>query len=144
MLIYKKSDKVSVSIGDIDFKISPLSFHQKSELQAHMIKAVKGDMDEAMVSVRKSLKYCVKDIKGVHYLDEEGSKREYQLEFEDGELTDDCLDELLNMPFSSKLNSVCAAMLQGIPDKVLDNEGNEIEGIKIKKLAVKKPGKSKK
>jgi hypothetical protein len=143
MLIYKKSDKVSISIEGIDFKISPLTFHQKNELQQHMIKAVQGDMEEAMLSVRKSLRFCVKDIKGVFYMDEAGDKREYQLEFEEGQLTDDCLDELLNLPISSKLNSVCAAMLQGVPDKILDREGNEIEGIKIKKLGAK-PGKSKK
>jgi hypothetical protein len=141
MIIFKKNDKVSINIDGIEFKISPLTFHQKSELQTHMVKAVGGNMDEAMTSVRKSLKYCVKDIKGVHYIDEDDVKREYQLEFEEGYLTDDCLDELLNMPFSNKLNSVCAAMLQGIPEEILDADGKPIEGIKIKKREASTQGK---
>tara|TARA_Y100001936_G_C16091405_1_gene686522 strand:- start:6447 stop:6875 length:429 start_codon:yes stop_codon:yes gene_type:complete len=132
MIIYRSTDRVKVEIDGINFKISPLTFQQKQELQGHMIKAVSGDMNEAMISVSKSLKYCLKDMSGVFYIDEDGQKREYKLSFEDGVLTDDCIDELLNMPFSSKLNSVCSAMLQGVPEKILDADGNEIEGIKIK------------
>ncbi len=140
MLIYRKEDRVKIEIDGIDFKISPLTFQQKSDLQTHMMKAVQGDMNEAMNSVRKALKYCLKDMKGVFYI-EDGEKREYRLSFENDQLTDDCIDEVLNMPFSSKLNSVCSAMLQGVPDKILDNDGNEIEGIKIKKLGAEEEGK---
>lgn len=132
MIIYRKEDRVKVEIDGISFKISPLTFQQKQDLQRHMIKAVSGDMNEAMISVSKSLKYCLKDMSGVFYIDEDGVKREYKLSFENDVLTDDCIDELLNMPFSSKLNSVCSAMLQGVPNKILDAEGNEIEGISIK------------
>lgn len=141
MIIYRKSDRVSVSIDGIEIKVSPLSHQQKTILQGHMMKAVGGDMEAAMISVRQSIKYSLKDLKGVFYIDDSGDQREYQLEFENGELTDECIDEVLNMPISGKLNSVCAALLQGVPDKVLDNKGKEIEGIKIKKLEAKKPGK---
>jgi hypothetical protein len=34
--------------------------------------------------------------------------------------------------------------LQGVPDKIVDENGDEIEGIKIKKSTAKKPGKQKK
>ena len=143
MIIHRKNDKVSVTIDTIEVKISPLTYQQKSELQAHMMKAVNGDMDEAMISVRKALKFCLKDIKGVFYIDDDGEKREYKLEFEDNMLTNDSVDDVLNMPISGKLNSVCAAMLQGVPDAIIDGEGNPIEGIKIKKLGEKVKGKSK-
>lgn len=141
MLIYRKNDKVTVEIDGIEIKVSPLTFGQKSELQGHMMKAVDGEMDEAMTSVRKSMKYCIKEIKGIEYLDEDGEKHEYQLQFEDGQLTDDCIDELLNLPISAKLSTVCSNMLQGVPDKILDDSGNEIEGIKVKKPGEPKPGK---
>ena len=72
MLIYKKNDKVSVQIDEIEVKISPLTHAQKTQLQAHMMKAVKGDMDAAMDSVRLSVKFALKDIKGVQYIDEDG------------------------------------------------------------------------
>lgn len=144
MIIYRKSDRVSVEIEGIEFKLSPLTFQEKSELQQHMIKAVRGDMDEAMISVRKSIKYCLKDMKGVFYIDESGDKREYHLGFEDNVLSDDCIDDLLNMPISAKLNSVCAAMLHGVPEEILGEDGKPVEGIKIKKQEEKKPGKSQK
>lgn len=140
MLIHRLSDKITVKIDDIEVKISPLSHSQKTVLQGHMIKAVAGDMEAAMESVRQSIKFSLKDIKGVKYLDEEGEARDFALEFENGQITDECIDDVLNMPISGKLNSLCAALLQGVPDKVLDNDGNEIEGIKIVK---KKPGKRK-
>ena len=141
MIIYRKEDKVSVKIDDIEIKISPLTHSQKSELQSHMMKAVNGDMDEAMVSVQKSLKFAIKDIKGVFYMD--GSdKREYSLSFnDDGFLSDECIDELLNLPISNKISSVCSALLQGVPDKILDKDGKEIEGIKVLTSGGKKPKK---
>ena len=141
MIIYRKQDRVSVNIDGIEIKVRPLSHNQKTILQGHMMKAVGGDMDAAMISVRQSIKFSLKEIKGIFYIDDEGDKREYQLEFENGELTDECIDDVLNMPISSKLNSVCASLLQGVPDKILDNKGKEIEGIKIKKLKEVKPGK---
>ena len=140
MIIYRKDDKVSVKIDDIEIKISPLTHAQKSELQSHMMKAVNGDMNEAMISVQKSLKFAVKDIKGVFFMDG-NDKREYALSFEDGQLTDECIDELLNLPISNKISSVCSALLQGVPDKIVDKDGKEIEGIKILSGGGKKPKK---
>jgi hypothetical protein len=144
MMIYKTSDKISVEIDGIEVKISPLSHAQKNELQGHMMKAVNGDMEAAMESVRLSISYCLKDIKGVKYQDEDGEVRDYQLTFDNNKLTDDCLDDMLNMPISGKLNSLCAAMLAGVPDKIVDQDGNEIEGIKIKKSKGSVKGKRKK
>ena len=139
MIILRKNDTLAVEIDGIKFKISPLTFQQKNELQSHMIKAVKGDMEEAMTAVRKSLKFCLKDIAGVFYIDEDNEKREYKLQFDDKkEVTDECISEVLNMPFSAKLNTVCSQMLQGVPDKIVDQDGKEIEGIKIKAKEVGK------
>lgn len=133
MIILRKSDRLKVEIEGIEFKIAPLTFQQKNELQAHMVKAVSGDMEEAMNSVRKALMFCLKDMKGVQYIDESGDPRDYQLSFDGDVLSDDCIDELLNMPFSAKLNTVCSSMLQGVPDQILDEKGKPIEGIKIVK-----------
>jgi len=144
MMIYKTSDKISVNIDGIDIKISPLTHAQKTQLQSHMMKAVAGDMEAAMDSVRLSISFSLKDIKGITFMDEDGEEREYKLQFEDGLLTDECIDDMLNMPISGKLNSVCATLLQGVPDKIVDENGDEIEGIKIKKSTAKKPGKQKK
>lgn len=132
MILYKVTDRVEVKIEGITFKISPLSQAQKNELQGHMMKAVNGDMEEAMISVRKSLSFCLKDMKGVEYYDGD-EKREYSLQFEDGNLTAECLDDLLNLPISQKISTVCAAFLQGVPSEIVDKDGKEIEGISIVK-----------
>ena len=130
MLLHKTTDKINVKIDDIEVKISPLSQSQKSELQGHMMKAVNGDMNEAMLSVKKALQFALKDIKGVFYMDGD-DKREYQLEFKDNKLSDECIDDLLNLPISNKLSSVCSALIGGVPNQILDNEGKPVEGIKI-------------
>lgn len=143
MRIHKTSDKISIKIDDITIKISPLTQLQKSELQGHMVKAVNGDMNEAMKSVQKSMKFAIKDIDGVEYENDEGEIEPYKLELEDGMLTDECVDDLLNLPISNKLSSICSTLLGGVPDKILDANGKEIEGIKILKK-VGNSGKSKK
>lgn len=143
MRLYKTSDKISIKIDDIEIKVSPLNQLQKNELQGHMMKAVNGNMDEAMLSVQKAMKFCIKGISGVEYEDEGGDLKSYELEFEEGMLSDDCIDDLLNLPVSNKISSVCSALLGGIPNEILDADGKPIEGIKILKKEGKK-GKSKK
>ena len=105
-----------------------------------MIKAVSGDMEEAMIAVRKAISFALKDIKGVFYY-EGDDKREYQLEFDGDNLKDNCLDDLLNLPISNKLNAVCSALLQGVPNKIYNNEGKEIEGIQIMQRGESNEGK---
>lgn len=144
MIIYRKNDLLDVNIDGIGFKISPLSFHEKNELQQHMIKAVSGDMTEAMIAVRKSIQFCLKGISGVYCFNESGKKEPYRLELVDNKITEDCLDELMNMPINNKLSAVCSAMLTGIPDKIVDNQGNVIEGITIVKRGDDELGKPKK
>lgn len=131
MILYRTSDLISVKIDDITVKVRPLSHQQKTELQSHMMKAVNGDMNEAMIGVKKALSFALKDIKGVYYY-EDADKREYTLEFNDNkELADSCIDDILNLPISNKLNAVCAALLQGVPEAVLDKDGKPVKGIKI-------------
>lgn len=143
MIMHRMNDLVSVEIDDITIKVTPLSHQQKSELQVHMMKAVNGDMSEAMKGVKLALSFALKDIRGVFYYENE-EKEEYRLEFDDNKnLTPDCVDNILNLPIANKLNSVCSALLQGIPDAILDNDGKPVKGIKILKKKEEKKGKKK-
>lgn len=132
--IYKTSDKISVKIDDICVKISPLTFEQKCEIQALL---VEGNPMSVVKAATSAVKYAVKGLDGVENPD--GSK--YDLEFENGTLTDSCVDDLLNIDQDDKLSLVCTSLLNGIPKDFIDPQtGKKVPGIKIERgeLPVKK------
>jgi hypothetical protein len=129
--IYKTSSRIEVKIEDLSIFISPLSYHQKMELQDLMVKAAAGDMDAAMKAIVKALKVTLKDIRGVVTVNENNEDVPYVLEFQDGEVTDDCINDLLNMPVSNKITAVCTSLLGGVPDKILGPDGKPLEGVSI-------------
>lgn len=125
--IYKTTDKVPVTIDDITFFISPLSYFQKSELEQHMHKYLDTrEIIHAQNAAFKAIKYAVKGISGVTCLD--GS--DYDLEFEDKVLSDTCVDDLLNMEQSSRLSAICSSLINGLITDIKDPEtGESLEGI---------------
>lgn len=129
--IYKTSSKIEVKIEDISIFVSPLSYHQKMELQGLMVKAANGDMNAAMEAVVKALKMSVKDLKGVLILDDQGNDVEYKLEFNGEELSEECVNDLLNMPISNKISTICTSLLAGVPDKIIGPDGEPLEGVSI-------------
>lgn len=138
--IYKTNSKVEVTVDDITVFISPLSYHQKMELQDLMLRAASNDMDAAMKAVVKALKMAIKEVKGL-IVDDEGT--EYKLEFNGEELSDECVNDLLNIPCSNKLTALCTALLAGVPDKIIGPDGMPVPGISFVKSKVenKKPKK---
>lgn len=135
MKIYRTSDKIEIKVDQISVFISPLSFQQKMEIQDYMSKAAMGDMDSAMKAVRTAVKFCVKDIKGVT----DQNNEPYKLEFQDDKhLSDNCVDDLLNMPVASKISAICTSLMGGVPEKILDHEGKELEGVSIVKSESKR------
>lgn len=129
--IYKTSSRIEVKVDDLSVFISPLTYHQKMDLQPLMVKAAAGDMDAAMKAVVLALKVTVKDIKGVLTQDEQGNDVPYVLEFVNGEVTDDCINDLLNMPCSNKISTICTAMMAGVPDKIIGPDGVPLQGVSI-------------
>jgi hypothetical protein len=144
MRIYRTSQKIEVKIEGISIYISPLSFHQKMELQTHMVAASQGDMDEAMKGVVKALKFSMKGIRGVTVEDHDGNEVDYELSFEDGELTEDCVNELLNMPVANKISAVCTSLLSGIQNQILDHEGKPLQGVSVIQPKMESKSRSKK
>lgn len=126
--IYRRTDRVSVKIGDVTVKLAPLSSHEKAEIQQAMILGrAKGDIREATRGMVLSLKYAIKGIEGV--IDSDGNP--YTLKFENDQLTDSCVDDLLNMELTERLALICAALVKGIPDQFTDNNGVKLEGVEI-------------
>lgn len=124
--IYKTSDKIPVKIEDITVKVSPLTYSQKTEVQDLMTKAVsEQSMKYAMDGAILAIKYSLKSVEGL----KDANGENYQIEIEDKQVTDECIDDLLNMKYSQKLSAVCASLVHGVGRDILDENGQKIEGI---------------
>lgn len=120
--IYKTTDRVEFKIGDMTVKIAPLSMSQKNEVQALLLEgSKKTDAKILGQSMLLALKYCLKDLQGVTDSDD----NPYQLKFDSGILTDETVEELMNMEYHAELLQVCGAFVKGVPTK-LDIAGVEI------------------
>jgi hypothetical protein len=138
--IYKCSDKIDINVDGITITVSPLTYGQKMNLNNMLLSASQGDTQAAMDVIIATFKASIKGIKGLE--NEDGS--EYKVNMIDGELSQDNIDDLLNLPMSNKISALCSSLLYGAPkDKILDMNGNVIEGISIVKAkGDKKLGKS--
>ncbi len=135
--IYKRSDRVVVKIDEVTVKLAPLSLDQKTQIQHAMILGRgKGDIKEATRGIALAMKFSVKALEGV----EDSDGNPYVLQFEaDGGLTDECIDDLMNLELAKKLTMVSVAMVNGVPTKFTDADDKEIEGVHIVKASVKEP-----
>ena len=139
MKIYSLTDKIPVKIGDITISISPLSTIQKAEIQGLMLKTVK-DPENTLPAMQASnlcVKYSLKEIKGVEMAD--GTS--FGLQFEDGVLTDDCVEQLNNSELGTLLHQTCLNLLKGIPNTFVDEYGNELKGVEMVRPKSKKKAK---
>lgn len=130
--IYRISDRIRLKVDDIEVAISPLSFNQKMNVQAEVLK---GDSMSAMRGAALAIKYALKEISGLKCSDGD----QYELEFSDDVLSDRCLDDLFNLRVSEKLALVSLNLLQGVPDEFVDpNSGQAIEGVSMVEEASEK------
>lgn len=125
--IFKTSDRLPIKIHNFEFKISPLTFAQRAEVQSHLVKAHGGDLSEATVASFKAIKFSIKEMKGITCFD----GTDYTLEFTDGVLTDECANDLLNLEIYPELTSFTTSLINGVPDQVLDDKGLPVKGISL-------------
>ena len=125
--IYRKTDKIKVQIDDISIKVTPLSYSEKMEINELMSKALtEKKMKYAMDGTILAIKYSLKAITGLETPDGES----YQLEMDNKQVTDDCINDLLNMKYSQKLAAVCASLVHGVGHEIVDPQTQEkIDGI---------------
>lgn len=136
MLIHRKTDRIEVEFtNDNDDKVtayfSPLTTGEKSLI---ISQAPNGNDAGAVLSfARAVIKSTLKGIKGLTCLD--GS--EYKLELEDGKVTEDCLDDVMNIPeLFTKTMTVSSLFLAGIPQEgevKNPQTGTVIPGVFVKK-----------
>lgn len=131
--IYRLTDRIPVKIDGITVTISPLSFDQKIELQSLMLQA-KADPMFAVKGARLAIKYAVKGIEGL----EDSSGQPYIVLVENGQLSDECVDDLLNLQENSKIITLCSQLINGVPRVVIDpSTGKQMDGISFETTAPK-------
>ena len=129
--VYRTTDLIEIKIGDVSFHVSPLTKKQKTDILSTLAKASGVTIEDAAESTALQLKYMIKGVEGITYPDGE----KYVLERdEQGLLTDNTIDELLNLETNAKLNASLQNFLRGIPDFLADpNTGEKIEGVELVK-----------
>jgi hypothetical protein len=140
MLIHRKSDRIPVDfIGDNDDKVTayftPLTMAEKNLIIAAVPQNTE-DVSGVLSFSRMVIKATLKGISGIKCVD--GS--DYSLTMEDGKVTDDCLDEIMNLPdLFQKTMLVSNLFLQGVPreGKIVNPQtGKTIDDIIVKKAFV--------
>lgn len=125
--IYKLTDRIKVKIDDITVTVSPLSRHQKAEIQTLLLGLGRGDVKAATEGIILAMKYAVKSIEGL-----EDAAGVYKAQFDDsGHLTDETIEDLYNLEDSVKLLQVCQSLVSGVPSEFQDKDGKPIDGVEI-------------
>ncbi len=117
MKIYKQTDRIELKLSeDVSIKIKPLSYSEKSEIQSMLISGQKAqNMQMLSDATILSVRYALKSIEGI----KDSDNNPYQLKFDDdGKLSMDSIEDLLNFELSNKLTGACAAFISGIPSQI--------------------------
>ena len=124
-IVYRTNDKIKIKVDSLVLTVSPLSYHDKNKIQSLL---VTGNAESVMNGASLAIKIAVKGVSGLKLSD--GS--DYELAFEDGQLTNESLDDLMNIECNSKISTICLGLIHGIPkDFTNNNTGEVIEGIHI-------------
>lgn len=123
--VYKLSDKIDIKVDDLVITVQPLSFEVKTQIQANILN---GDTMSMVHAAKEAIKNSVKEIRGLENAD--GSV--YELEKDGDVLSDNCVNDILNIDQDSKISFICTQLLQGVSDKFIDPQsGKAIPGIKL-------------
>jgi hypothetical protein len=124
-ILYLPDEKVPLRIDNITVYIQQLTMAQKATIIEKL-----SSTDNALSLIeaaRLAVKYGVKGLEGVTL----SNGKAYSLEFDGHTLTDSCVDALLCLPQSDKLQGACFALLKGISDPLVDANGRQIPGVEI-------------
>lgn len=128
-IVIKSSKKlVKIKIDDLVFHVSPLSYQQKGEFVALSSKPGGEPLVNILNASAYLIKNTVKKIEGL--VDEDGNT--YEVKLEDGALSDETVDDLLNTEINEKLQLTLQNFVNSIPNKIVDLGTNKpIEGVSI-------------
>lgn len=131
-VLYSLKDRIKVQIEDITFHLAPLSVKQKRDLTTQMV--AKTNDQGAMLDLFYDLvRTVLKKVEGITNVQGEP----WILDIgDDGKVTEECMEDITNLPVLEKLYTVAGVLVSGVPKEgELTNPrtGEKIEGILIKK-----------
>lgn len=116
--VYSLDDRIDLKVGDLKVTFRPLSYEEKSNIQALM---VSGNIKSAMDGAYEALKTALVDIKGL--CNRDGSAYLYDKEK---------FDDILNLPESPVLTKAALNLLSSVPSEFIDpSTSKALEGIEI-------------
>lgn len=111
-------------VGEVRFQLGPLSNAQKMELK-NFTKFEGGEEKiDTIGRAIKAISWTVKGVAGL-YLDEEKKKPYLLAKNEKGELTDECVGDLLNLQVGTELTIGCLALMGGVPTQLANLPGRQ-------------------
>lgn len=126
--LYRTTDRIPIKIGDAIFKVSPLTMEQKNEMQSFTTKESGVTIQDIFKKTKLLFKYSIKEVSGIEY----ATGGEYKLSFDDdGTLSDECVEEFLNMEEKAKLSTVLWSFIVAISDKAIGPDGKPLKGVEI-------------
>lgn len=122
-----------IKIGDVAIHCKQLSYRVRSQIVSKCSKQTSGlQVENAVSMLFEVLKHSIIKVEGFNNPD--GSP--FELQFENGFLTDDCLDQLLYVERVGDILQLCASNFINMkaPDEILDpTTGDPIEDVSIEK-----------
>lgn len=128
-IIYRKSDLVDIEIDDLTFKIKPLSYMERVDIMSTLSNEGGKVIENAAKATFLTMKYGIKKVSGAKLAD--GTDYEIGLDA-DGNISEESIDDLLNLKISANLGLCLHNFLNGVPEEIIDpNTGEVIKGVKL-------------
>lgn len=122
-----------IKIGEVSIYCKQLSYRMRSTIGMRFHKQNSGAETQDMIGLLfEVLKHSIKDVEG--FVNPDGSP--FKLDFENGAVTDDCLDKLFYVENVGDVLQICASNFinMRMPDKIIGINGEVIEGVTVEKI----------
>ena len=137
IIVQPLSHVYKINIGEIVFYCKQLSYRQRSIIAAKHHQQSSGTHTQDVVGLLfEVLRHSITKVEGLENPD--GST--YELKFENGILTDDCLDELFYLEKVGDVLQLCASnfLTMKIPSEFIGMDGKPMDGVSVEKVPADK------
>lgn len=128
-IVYRVSDRIEIKVHDVTFKVSPLTRKQKIDVIQCTFNKESDSYTNLEEMIFRLVRYTVKEVTG-GLEDVDGKK--YELEMDGDVLSEDCVNDLLNLQIGKEIRLIGQQLAKGIPDMFTDPEtGEKLDGVEI-------------
>ena len=122
-----------IKIGEVTVYCKQLSYRTRSIIGARYTQQKSGDQTQNIVGLLfEVLQHSIKKVEGLVNPD----KTEFELKFENGILTEDCLDQLFHVERVGDILQLTASNFLNMraPDKFVGMDGELLDGVSVEKI----------